>query len=411
MKTPILASLLIIISVVLNTSEASVWSTFNVNNSDIPSNTVTALERDGNGTWVGTDNGLSFFDGTSWTNYDQETSALPDNNIHDIERDDFGNTWIATEAGLLQISDNGWEVLTKDNSGLPSNSIRSVTTDSEGNLWVGTWGAGVAFRSGTHWTVYNTDNSPLPSNGVFCVEVDTYNQKWIGTYNGGVSKLYGQLWTTYDSHNSPLPHDHVRSVSFEDGKTWFGTDDGLASLTSEDAWDVFNHQTIGISFHTVFNGVKTSDGQLYFATDGGILKVNPRNFQFFTVQNSEIPSNNIRSLEVDENENILVGTSNAGLSLLQTGSVDVATPNKENGNMEVFPNPSNGEIGFLLPNKDPDNFDVTIINGHGQAVASRKITYTPGSVQRLNVEHLNTGIYFLHIRTSNSLHTKQFYKL
>ena len=46
--------------------------------------------------WIGTNDGLTKFDGTNWTKYLSNTVGLCGNDIHSMTTDDWGNVWIAT---------------------------------------------------------------------------------------------------------------------------------------------------------------------------------------------------------------------------------------------------------------------------------------------------------------------------
>ena len=107
------------------------WLHYDDANSPLPSNAINSVLSVEEGTWVGTDGGLAFHDGSDWTVYTTETSELPDNHIRDIFEDNWENTWIATDKGVLRINSDGWEIFNESNSGLPLNLVRSVTTDQE----------------------------------------------------------------------------------------------------------------------------------------------------------------------------------------------------------------------------------------------------------------------------------------
>ena len=52
--------------------------------------------------WFGTDNGLSRYDGKSWTTYNQTTGLL-ENNVYTIVTLDNGDIWIGTKRGVSRI--------------------------------------------------------------------------------------------------------------------------------------------------------------------------------------------------------------------------------------------------------------------------------------------------------------------
>ncbi len=61
-------------------SSSGKWQEFNTSNSCLPSNTIRCLEVDHNkNLWIGTDNGLVFYDGTKWIIYNTSNSSIPAN--------------------------------------------------------------------------------------------------------------------------------------------------------------------------------------------------------------------------------------------------------------------------------------------------------------------------------------------
>jgi len=67
----------------------------------LPSNRINSIECDAaNNIWVGTDDGLAYFDGDQWTMWDID-SGLPVNEIRDISMAPNGDVWFATPSGLL----------------------------------------------------------------------------------------------------------------------------------------------------------------------------------------------------------------------------------------------------------------------------------------------------------------------
>lgn len=413
MKTAFLYTALSAFALTTSSLKAESWMYFDHQNSPLPSNTVLSELVTDHGIWVGTDAGLAFYDGTDWEVYNSETSALPDDNVRDIHEDVNHNIWVATDEGLLKITHLAWEVYNTSNSELPVNLVRSVSSDTEGNIWIGTWGEGVAHLEGNQWTIYNDGNSDLPSNGVFSVDVDELGHPWIGTYNGGVTEFDGQTWTTYDMSNSPIPHNNIRNVVFgHSGIKWFCTDDGLVRKTPDGNWDVHTFESIGYTFHVVNGGVQRSQGQLYFATDGGVLEFDQSEFRMITSQNSSLPANNIRSIDIDEDGNLWLGTASNGLATyLPQGSVDVKEPNKGSDLITVYPNPVVNELTFLLPNRDPGNTELIISNGLGQPVIRKQLVQGNGLQQQLDVSSLSQGYYSLSIVSNQGISSSRFLKL
>jgi len=408
MRTTIFTSIMSVASTAWFSANASSWTNYDPANSPLPSSTVNALLADGDAMWVGTDNGLGYFDGESWVIYDSETSSLPSNTVYDLHQDADDNIWIATDAGIAKWNNGSWEVFNTSNSPLPTNEIRAIDSDSEGNLWIGTWGEGLVKKSGNDWVIYSTSNSGLSSNGIFSVRVDHLGHPWIGTYSGGVCVYNGQNWTVYNTDNSMMPQNHARTINFGvDGTTWVGTDDGLVHMTTESDWDVYTAETVGHSFHAVRWASQGNDG-MYFATDAGVLKFAGNTHSFITAQNSGLSTNNIRSLAFDEEGNLWIGTANKGVSVyMPEGSVDVKEPLKSDGiHLEAYPNPVHDRINFILPFKHDGITEVTIIDAIGKEVLRQTMKTQIGTIYNLDLGHLKPGNYLLSV-TGNEQRTTQ----
>jgi ligand-binding sensor domain-containing protein len=408
MRTTIFTSVFSMASAVWFSANASSWTNYDPGNSPLPSNTVNALLADGDAMWVGTDEGLGYFDGATWTIYDEETSSLPSNTVYDLHQDVAGDIWIATDAGIAKFDEGSWEIFNVSNSALPTNEIRAIDSDSEGSLWIGTWGEGLVKKSGNDWMTYTTANSDLPSNGIFSVRVDHLGHPWVGTYNGGVCVFNGQDWTIYNTSNSMLPQNHARTIDFDaDGTTWVGTDNGLVHMSTEADWDVYTAETVGHSFHAVRWAERGNDG-MYFATDAGVMKYSGGTYSFITTQNSGLTTNNIRSLAFDEEGNLWIGTANKGvLVFMQEGSVDVKEPLKSDGtHLEVFPNPVYDRINFILPFKHDGITEVTIVDAMGKEVYRNLLKTHNGTTYNVDLGHLKPGNYILMV-TGNEQRTTQ----
>src|SRR5450432_1876947 len=57
--------------------------------------------------WLGTDNGLVRFNGTTFTAFTVETGSLRDNEVWAIQEDDEGGLWIGTYGGGLTLLKEG----------------------------------------------------------------------------------------------------------------------------------------------------------------------------------------------------------------------------------------------------------------------------------------------------------------
>lgn len=149
------------------------WYIYNTSNSDLPFNNVGRIAFDSEGViWLATwypgiagieyGWGLTKFDGSNWTTYNIYNSPLTSNTIFDITVDKEDNLWLSTCAGGLVKYDrkNSWTVYNKRNSGIAFDSQGMVAIDSYGNKWItGENNSGLSiFREGGVILTDVTDN-------------------------------------------------------------------------------------------------------------------------------------------------------------------------------------------------------------------------------------------------------------
>ncbi len=96
-------------------------------------NTPYAMAVDATGKiWMGTLQGVSFFDGIAWTDLSRKSGKLPADNIKDITADSLGRVWVATTYGLAVFDGKDWRTYRMDNSDLGDNEISFVVVVKDG---------------------------------------------------------------------------------------------------------------------------------------------------------------------------------------------------------------------------------------------------------------------------------------
>ena len=130
------------------------WSTFYI--CDQPNYSVSGIEIDSsNNIWLGIINtatigvefggGLQKFDGTKWISYDIYNSDLPSNSVEDLALDNYENLWIATYGGGAAKFDrkDKWILYNQNNSGLPWIDVEKIIVDRNNNKWFGVQQSGL----------------------------------------------------------------------------------------------------------------------------------------------------------------------------------------------------------------------------------------------------------------------------
>ena len=119
---------------------------FNANNGLSQSHINTIIQDSRGFLWIGTENGLSRYDGYEFVNYihqPYDTNSLSNNYVNAICEDSHGVLWIATKKGLNSFDVTKGEFTSYTNDSKKSNSISddlvlNVYIDSKKTIWVKT---------------------------------------------------------------------------------------------------------------------------------------------------------------------------------------------------------------------------------------------------------------------------------
>ena len=200
------------------------------------------------GYWIGTENGLDYFDKTknSWKHYKSnplDSNSLSDNRIQTnaMAMDAKNRLWLGTWSGGLSCyfpeldQFKTWKNIPDNPHSIPKNEVTSLLIDSNENLWLGTFEGGVAKSIETDtaglpkkFRRFSVSDG-LPGNKVFALTEDQKGRIW-GSTNFGVFSIDENY-----SINSFGKEDGIPIVDFffgggktlRDGRIVFGGTSGL----------------------------------------------------------------------------------------------------------------------------------------------------------------------------------------
>jgi ligand-binding sensor domain-containing protein len=353
--------------------------------------------------WFGTDNGLSFFDGTNWINFHTTNSGLTDNSIRALEFDDNGTLWIGTTTGGVQTFDGtNWNSFTPANSPLPGYFIRALKKDLVGHMWVGTV-EGLARFSGTNWDIWTTDLNGLNSNNISCIQVDENDKKYIGTINGGLMYFENETITEYTILEGGIPDNSSIGIAMDQNNLpWFASPSGgLYHDNGSQNWVSYNQNNSGIPTNGLTSIVIDNEHNFFLGSvEQGLIKFTPpATWEVLDTANSLLPDNHILCLLTDDENQIWIGTSSQGIIKLKKNTQNIEQVSVEG--ITANPNP----FSDLLNIKIPDHQTMThlqVINSSGRD-HSESIEYQIlGDLLKIETEQLPPGIYFFKVQTENS---------
>ncbi|MDB5034016.1 MAG: two component regulator propeller domain protein [Chlorobi bacterium] len=399
------------------------WKVFNTDNSAIPSNSISkiAFDREGTG-WIGTDKGLVRFDGANWTlipGYPFHES-FP-NNINTVSGlciDSSGGVWVTTGSGVASYRQGEWrrhnltlqtygyiypDVATAPNGDVwvvtgeqfyqyhngtwrshdaAKLPLRHIAIDTSGIIWA-TYGAGLMKFDGTYQTIYSHDTDPsFPALfNASWLSIDSRGHVWVGgTY--GLAELAGTTWTTYRSS------DNIRDPRMFPGTNPF----------------TIEFDTRGIAWVPNVNG-----------NFGGVTRYDGTNRWFYTIGNSAIPSNSVATLRVKNDTSIWIGTYDGGLAILDgtipperiyLGIRDEKTPAATDGGLRgIVPNPATTAATIRIALKEGARVRLNIIDLLGREIREVIDGAVEGGEHDIPVDltGLPAGRYFARLSANGSV--------
>jgi ligand-binding sensor domain-containing protein/signal transduction histidine kinase len=299
-------------------------------------NRINKIVRDSRGyLWFCTQEGLSRFDGYSFTNYGPR-QGLPPRAINDMLETRTGEYWLATNGGLVRFdpesADRKFSVFLPDD-GEASHSINTIVEDRAGGLWCGTYGGLYRFerfkdgdsRTPAGWRFRRLEIG-MPEGGVEPMRVnalleDRRGTLWIGAESGLYRLLPNGTADRFTTGNG-LPINSIHAL-LEDHleRLWVGTYGGLCRMTPDRTAfrRIVEHiytAADGLANDDVMSLLESSTGKLWVGTAGGLSELLPepleksRALKRYTMANG-LGGPEINSIAEDRNDNLWIGSDGA----------------------------------------------------------------------------------------------------
>jgi photosystem II stability/assembly factor-like uncharacterized protein len=298
-----------------------------------------------------------------------------------------GNLFAVTANGVFLSNNNGatWSL---QNNGLPSNFAgQSIFADGDTLFSGGYYEVFYSVNNGSTWTARNTGFPPNARVQSFAKKGNTV---FAGTNGYGLYKTTnnGLSWSLTGIGGQQVPFSEVESVYVFDSKvyasfsgTLYVSSDNGATWTT--ATNGLNGAYVNYITHrggTLFVGTYTG---IFHSLDGGSTWVN-LNANLTNPAISHIGFNASKIFICSQNVAIYVR------DLQQVLSLEALASNNE---LSIYPNPAHEKLTVSLPENSPKTEGILLDNAGKEL---QRFLLNSGE-NTLDINHLESGIYFLEI--------------
>lgn len=286
-----------------------VVETFNSENG-LPQNTILKIFQTKAGfLWIATFNGLLRYDGIILKLFNTlNTTGLPNNSIKNFVEDRNGVLWMATLNGkLLKYHKGTFQTITIN--GDENTTVKDMCENENGDLVVGT-------ENNKIFKLIDGDFSPLlklPIDSIKLTKIQ-YNLSDSSLHIGTTSGLY--RYKNKQLILIPQIKEKVFFIKKSPGnKLWVSTNSGLFRLID----GIYSEYQLPEKLKeqgSLTDFLVDNDENIWVATKSGLTHLVNGNVSFYN-SSSGLSSNNLSIVYEDKEQNLWVGTSDAGVNKMK----------------------------------------------------------------------------------------------
>jgi signal transduction histidine kinase/ligand-binding sensor domain-containing protein len=271
----------------------------------LPQNTVNALVETRDGfLWLGTNAGLSRFDGLRFRNFGLQ-DGLRSVQITALAEDAAGALWIGTVGGGVSRYERGMLRSFTSEQGFPTAAdVVSMCGGRDGTVWIGTAAGMVRWKDGGFTMV-----DALPRKQIRAMTLDRDGRLWASVIPEGIFREDGKAG--FERIQGGPKEGSYCLLAANDGSIWAGH--GALWRWHDDAWQKFG--TAEGAPKGAFTALaEAADGTLWIGTDSdGAYTRRGERFESAPAK-PELSNVHVRQIVVDREGLVWMGAISAGLS-------------------------------------------------------------------------------------------------
>ena len=289
--------------------DGSIWQTMNIPDEPTPGNAIRDLVQDADGAlWVAANGGVARLDPSDDSIpaalYSPASADLPAADVRAVQPGVDGGIWVGAE-GVSFFDGTEWTNYSVED-GLAGTAVQAIAADDQGRIWVAT-STGLSIWTGSTFFNLTTANG-LPVDDITALQTDG-SIIWIGTRGGGLLRFEDNQLQLFNRSNSNLPSDSITGLARDyAGTLLIATDAGLARF-------VENALTgdVGLGEVAITALAAAPSGEIWAATaDNGLFRFDGT--RWLAAPTAQLPAPQITTLLVDAGGDLWIGAAQGGLA-------------------------------------------------------------------------------------------------
>ncbi|GAB4254266.1 MAG: hypothetical protein Kow0027_20270 [Saprospiraceae bacterium] len=249
--------------------------------------------------WISGKKSFFVFDGHEWDRYDLDSFGINGSVSSFVADENSCDVYVilenySSDVRILKYDGSAFVPISVPGSGV---GFYDLAIDSYGGIWVAKYLDGLAHYDGVNWEIFDETNSPI-SNYVTSVEIDQDGNIWLVDNGKGVYKFDGVSgWEFVGPSSNPFAY----WLFIDDqGAVWTSFFGGVIKMIGD---EVIKLNIPGL-IYPVQGMQQDESGNYWFATlFRGALKYDGSSIVEFNIRNSQIPSNFVANVFVDNFQN------------------------------------------------------------------------------------------------------------
>lgn len=306
------------------------------------SESVAEVKIDGDFLWLAGSRGVTLFYPGKFMTLGRE-SGLFSEKVYALIEDDSGRIWAGTRGGGLFFYENGRFKYLRDRKGDIGRFVGGLFQNEDGRILVGTPTGIVSFlpeKPNVFNKMKNENN--IPVNAVGVIFRDRKSRLWAGGGGGAIYLNTAKGWHLLRKFGDDS--DFVSSIAEDDaGNLWFAASKGVWKLDENDEFHEINRELAGdmpVSLYPAGNG-----NILVGTMNRGLVLIDREQKIFRIDSRKGLCSDTVLGILPDDDGNLWFSSTKGVFSLPQSLVLNVATAENES----VFCNLSGAADGIRRP--------------------------------------------------------------